>query len=799
MSQKKIKKILKEFGLSEKETEVYVFLARHGILRAGKIAKKTKIARSVVYRLLRRLQKKGLVESTLESPARFIGLPFDEALDMIIKRKENEALQIRKSRRVLLEDWQGISEPASELESEKFIVIEGTKKIYQKIIQMVNETNSQFHVILPITDLVRAEQFGVFDAAYNHPLKSKIQFQFITELSYDNLTAIKLLKPKLGQEIHLKARQTSLGSVFPPRIVIEDEKEILFFTRPSIDSSGRKQDEVCIYTDCISLVQTFQGIFHTLWNASTEIEKNIVAIETGKYPKVEPLIDERFAQKPVDVEKRVDTSVTQESDQEKVLAEHLASQIKLLKEEEKDILECASIIGEEFSLQIMEKISDFKRLRLLKTLIKIEKYELIKAIGEDFRFSNPTTRELIYNQIDPKLRKEYHSLVAQHLENVYRDGFEDVLEKLTHHYFLSRNVTKGVPLLMKAGENAWNQKFRSNKIQDAFKYYSNAIELIGANDDYEEVRAKALEKMGDLNSITIQHDRANEFYEKAMTSTQNNELIDRIRKKIRKKKIVEKDGVKLAYFVYGEGEQTIFFVGNSLHFMPQVLHFSQKYRVAVMDLVEMLIPEIHPTEYSLEFYLENMKAIIEDIKADNVYLASVGLGGSLAIYYIAKYPRKITKLSLVATPPKPSHGDQPERKKQIDQFWAAAFQSPSWGVKKLGDAILKAYPFQDYRKTDEFKKSAYQFTQIRDQAIPLEIVLIIFKILSETDVRPLLGKIKIPTLILQGEKDLLPLADVEYLNKNIRDSKLRIIKDGCVVTLTEAEKTNELLEEFFTD
>ena len=799
MSQKKINNILNEFGLSDKETEVYVFLAKHGILGAGKIAKKTKIARSVVYRILRRLQKKGLVESTLESPTRFIALPFDKALDLIIKKKEDEALQIRKTRKVLLEDWQRISEPAAELELEKFIVVEGKKKIYQKIIQMVNETNSQFCVILPISDLVRAEQFGVFDAASNHPFKSNIQFNFITELSHDNLKAVKLLKPKLGQEIHLKAKQASFGSVVLPRIAIKDEKEIFFFTRPSIDSLGRKQDEVCIYTNCVSLVQTFKGIFHSLWNASTEIEENIVAIETGKYPKVEPLVDERVAHKPVGAVERVETSVTQELDQEKILAARLASTIKLLREEEKDILECAAIIGEEFSVQIMEKISGFKRLKLLKTLIKIEKYELIKAVGEDYRFSNPTTRELIYNQIDPKLRKEYHSLVAEQLENIYKNGFEDVLEKLAHHYFFSRNVKKSVPLLMKAGENAWNQKFRSNKIQDAFIYYSNAIEVMGNIKDYEEVRAKALEKLGDLHSIIIQHDMANGFYEKGIACTNDDALKDRIRKKIRKKKIVEKDGVRLAYFVYGEGEQTLFFVGNSLHFMPEVLHFSQKYKVAVMDLAEMLVPEIMPTEYSMKLFLENMKAIIEDLKADNIYLAGTILGGSLAIYYIAKYPGKITKLALVAIPLKGYYIEHPERKKQTDQFWAAAFQSPSWGWKIFQEEILKAYPFQDYRRANEFIQRTKAFAKISNQTIPPEIQLIYYRILSEADVRPLLGKIRIPTLILHGEKDFLPLADVKYLNKSIRGSKLSIFKDGTFITLTEAKKTNKLLEEFFAD
>ena len=67
MSHKTIKKVLKDFGLTENAIEVYLLLAKHGTLRGGEIAKQTKIDRSLVYRILKRLKGKGLVDPTLES------------------------------------------------------------------------------------------------------------------------------------------------------------------------------------------------------------------------------------------------------------------------------------------------------------------------------------------------------------------------------------------------------------------------------------------------------------------------------------------------------------------------------------------------------------------------------------------------------------------------------------------------------------------------------------------------------------------------------------------------------------
>ena len=42
LSENAIKKVLMDFGLTEKETEIYIFLASHGTLRGGEISKRTK-------------------------------------------------------------------------------------------------------------------------------------------------------------------------------------------------------------------------------------------------------------------------------------------------------------------------------------------------------------------------------------------------------------------------------------------------------------------------------------------------------------------------------------------------------------------------------------------------------------------------------------------------------------------------------------------------------------------------------------------------------------------------------------
>jgi len=786
--------ILLDFGLSKKEAEVYLFLAKYEILKGGEIAKHTKIARSLVYRILKSLQMKGFVETTLESPIRFMAIPFEKAIDLIIRTRQEEVLQAQRAKKDLLEDWKAIKQSKLELKREKFVVVENNRKIFSKIQQMIEETRNNLSAILTLSTLARIEQHGILETFSE---RTDLKFQLVTNLDGQNLKIIKPLIQGINSKIDLKVKlDTSKLGVFP-RFFLRDEEEILFFIRSETDDST-KNAEVCICTNCKSLVETFNGIFQDYWNSSTKIDKGIHEIEkdltlahcSSEAEKLPPAEVENIEQ-----EKEL---LMENRDEIRELKPQDYSSINLLTEEERDILDCASVIGEEFSINLMEQVSGFSRIRLLKKLNTIErKHNFVHSNGDDYAFSNSKIREILYEKITGSLRREYHSLIAKKLEEIYEGNLDKISEKLAHHYFFSRNSQKGIPFILEEAKKVWTPKITENRVEQAIKYYSQIIDLADNNQKWEKQKINAFEKLGDIHSIIMQHQEANTFYKKAIDSTNNDALADRINRKIQKKKTFEKRGMKLSYFVYGEGEQTIFFMGNAVLSMPQIHFFSQKFKVVLMDLPETLTRRTSNNEYSLESYLEIMNAIIEDLKTEDIFLVSAALGGVLSIYYIVRHPGKIKKLVLVATPSKPAYVDQPERRKQLDDFWAEAFQSPSWGWKEYREMVWKAAPYSGIMRKIERKTSIYD--QIRDKIIDPKMMLIYYKILLDADVRQIVEKIRIPTLIIEGEKELhiIPLSHLKFLNKKISGSKLKIVKNAELITYTEAEEVNKIFEEFF--
>ena len=96
----KIRKILKELGLTEGETEVYLALLNLGLSTTGKIMKQADISNSKVYEVLDKLVKKGLASYVIQKNKRhYSATPAERLLDYLEEKKkgiEKNQSELRK-------------------------------------------------------------------------------------------------------------------------------------------------------------------------------------------------------------------------------------------------------------------------------------------------------------------------------------------------------------------------------------------------------------------------------------------------------------------------------------------------------------------------------------------------------------------------------------------------------------------------------------------------------------------------------------------------------------------------------
>jgi len=92
-------------GLSEIEAEVYVFLAAAGAQNGLSIAEALKLKRQQLYRSVKSLQGKGLLNVTVKRASRFSAVPFEKALDLLVKARLEKAQRIEQKKEEILTQW----------------------------------------------------------------------------------------------------------------------------------------------------------------------------------------------------------------------------------------------------------------------------------------------------------------------------------------------------------------------------------------------------------------------------------------------------------------------------------------------------------------------------------------------------------------------------------------------------------------------------------------------------------------------------------------------------------------------
>ena len=252
---------------------MYVFLAKHGALRSGEITKLIKMDKAEVYRVLTNLQTKGLVEKTLESPTRFISTPFERAIDSFIKYKRDEANLVERTKKDLIRDWNKITKTKQALPLERFIVIEGRRKIYPRISEMIKETKNELSIASTVTGYLRAEEFGVLDEILSHPLKTKIDFRFLTKIKDNDLKLIQKLFKRIPKDLtNIRIKTPDLPSKSLSSMILKDREELLLFIQSLPEETSLENDNVGLWTNCKTIVQSFAVMFEDLWQNSTNIQ-----------------------------------------------------------------------------------------------------------------------------------------------------------------------------------------------------------------------------------------------------------------------------------------------------------------------------------------------------------------------------------------------------------------------------------------------------------------------------------------------------------------------------------------------
>ncbi|MGD0643455.1 MAG: CBS domain-containing protein [Candidatus Bathyarchaeia archaeon] len=282
MSEKDVTRFLQILGLSKREIQVYMFLAKSGVQSTSFVAKRLKMERVQAYRTFKKLQEKGFIEATLERPTRFTIVPFESLVDSFITSKKNEVANLGEQKPTLLTAWQSISAPESEYPVAKFSIITGKKKIHSKMLSMIDESKAAVTVLTTSLGLIQEDIAGIFDSAISSSQQRKIQFQIITDISHENFKVAERIDESISEEkINIKLRHVNMTSKFFPRFLIKDDEEAILYAPFGNEASVLNLEDEGLWINDKMFISVLKAFFVQMWHSGVDASRRIEELKSG--------------------------------------------------------------------------------------------------------------------------------------------------------------------------------------------------------------------------------------------------------------------------------------------------------------------------------------------------------------------------------------------------------------------------------------------------------------------------------------------------------------------------------------
>ncbi|NIO03472.1 MAG: AAA family ATPase [Proteobacteria bacterium] len=156
----------------------------------------------------------------------------------------------------------------------------------------------------------------------------------------------------------------------------------------------------------------------------------------------------------------------------------IMARVDTLPEEAKGVLQTGSVIGREFSYELIKRVTGISERELLSHLSALKDSELMYERGifpqSTYIFKHAMTQEVVYETLLLKRRKVLHGLVGEAIEELYADRIKEQYELLAHHFGLAEDWEKAVHFGRLAGEKA----HKLSQFQQAVTRYEQAAEWL---------------------------------------------------------------------------------------------------------------------------------------------------------------------------------------------------------------------------------------------------------------------------------------------------------------------------------
>ncbi len=461
----------------------------------------------------------------------------------------------------------------------------------------------------------------------------------------------------------------------------------------------------------------------------------------------------------------------------------IMARIDRLPEHSKAALQIASVIGREFTARLVERVAAAgqEARRALRELRAVELiYQKATHPELEYMFKHALTHDVAYESLLRQRRKVLHRRVGEVIEEIYGDRLPEFYEVLVRHYVHGEVWPKAADYLLKAADKARSR----HAYPEAAGFCAEVIEILDRHGGTSEDKVQALEALADLESLQGRLEPANDAYDRALAVADEVSRPRILNKRHRRGSIV-REGAKIAYYEHGTGEPTLLLLAPLVYgiatFQAPLELLCDEFRIITIDPRGQGGSDPLPGPYSQRDHAEDVRAVVETTTTRPVVFIGVSQTGALGVRFATAYPDLVEKLITVGTAPASP--------------WAPDFPGPldrEFWAQRL--ALLKAgeyhTAFELFGARILSEPGCRHLIEIRlrlGRETPPAVFQNFFEGELELEIRHLLPRLGVPTLILHGEEDrLFPVEAGRWMAKQVPGAQFYVFKGRCHLPVTTA-------------
>lgn len=253
-----IENMFQKLGLSKNEIRVYVYLARSRERKASEISEALSLHRTETYRILRDLEKRGLVSSVFEKPLKFIATPFERAIEALIEAKKLRIQRLERKKKGLIDIWLSLPQPkVKHKRKEVFQILEGEEQIEFKANEIIQNAQEEISIFTSEEDLAKLYHSGFIDR-----LEKLSKKNFNVKLLTNNSRKSRFFIEK----IRLKKIRYALSDVSEvPTFILADQEQLLLTIRKNSEKQARAKI-AALWTNYEAFIKALEKLYSELWS-----------------------------------------------------------------------------------------------------------------------------------------------------------------------------------------------------------------------------------------------------------------------------------------------------------------------------------------------------------------------------------------------------------------------------------------------------------------------------------------------------------------------------------------------------